>query len=139
MLSWRLAVTATDCPFCHPDPARIAWPDSPLVLALWDGFPVSPGHALIVPRRHAAGWEDLTAAEQQALLAAIDPVRTLISARHASDGFNVGFNDGTAAGQTVMHFHLHVIPRYAGDTFDPRGGVRWVLPEKAAYWRGGGP
>ncbi len=131
--------TAADCPFCRPDPERIAWSDSPLVLALWDGFPVSPGHALVVPRRHAAGWADLTAAEHEALLAAIDPVRALIAERHAPDGFNVGFNDGAAAGQTVMHFHLHVIPRYAGDAPDPRGGVRWVLPQKATYWRGNGP
>ncbi len=113
VLEARHVVTAADCPFCRPDPARIAWSDSPLVLALWDGFPVSPGHALVVPRRHAAGWADLTAAEQQALLAAIDPVRALIATRHAPDGFNVGFNDGAAAGQTVPHFHLHVIPRYA--------------------------
>ena len=128
---------ATDCPFCHPDPARLAWDEAPLVRALWDGFPVSPGHALVVPRRHAAGWDDLTAAEQQALFDAIGRVRELIAGRHAPDGFNVGFNDGPSAGQTVLHFHLHVIPRYAGDAPDPRGGVRWVLPHKAAYWQGG--
>jgi len=65
-------------------------------------------------------------------------VRSLIQAEHAPDGFNVGFNDGLSAGQTVMHFHLHVIPRYAGDVPDPRGGVRWVIGAKADYWAGTG-
>src|SRR5512143_1000184 len=73
----RHSVTAADCPFCHPDPARIAWSEAPLVFALWDGFPVSPGHALVVPRRHAAGWADLTTDEQAAILAAVGPVRAV--------------------------------------------------------------
>lgn len=122
------------CAFCEPAQSRILW-SSPKVAALWDAFPVSPGHALIVPRRHAASWTALTADEKSAILTAIDAVRALIDDRHRPDGYNVGFNDGPAAGQTVMHFHLHVIPRYEGDVSDPRGGVRWVLPDKAAYWR----
>jgi len=66
----------------------------------------------------------------------VDEVRALIDARHRPDGYNIGCNDGVAAGQTVMHFHMHVIPRYHGDVKDPRGGVRWVLGDKAPYWRG---
>jgi diadenosine tetraphosphate (Ap4A) HIT family hydrolase len=121
------------CPFCGPPPSRIAW-SSPLALAVWDGFPVSPGHALVVPRRHLARWDELTPDEKAAILAGLDAARALIAAEHAPDGYNVGFNDGPAAGQTVMHFHVHVIPRYAGDMPDPRGGIRWVLRDKAAYW-----
>ena len=124
------------CAFCAVDPRRIAWA-SPLAIALWDAYPVSPGHALILPRRHAALWTALTDDEKAALTAGIDAVRALIDERHRPDGYNVGFNDGAAAGQTVRHFHLHVIPRYAGDVSDPRGGVRWVLPDKAAYWPSG--
>jgi diadenosine tetraphosphate (Ap4A) HIT family hydrolase len=76
----------------------------------------------------------ITLDEKAALTTAIDAVRSLIDERHHPHGYNVGFNDGPAAGQTIMHFHVHVIPRYSGDTTDPRGGVRWVLPDKAAYW-----
>jgi HKD family nuclease len=120
------------CPFCAVDPARVAFEDE-LVLALWDGFPVSAGHLLVVPKSHAATWEDLTALQKTAIWAAIDRAVVLIRERHGPDGFNVGFNQGAAAGQTVFHFHLHVIPRYGGDVQDPRGGVRHVIPTKANY------
>lgn len=128
--SGRLAL---DCPFCRVPPVKII-AASELVLALHDGFPVSPGHALVVPRRHVASWSDLSPAERVAIWQAVDEVRDLLTDSYRPSAFNVGFNDGAAAGQTVMHFHAHVIPRYAGDTVDPRGGIRWVLPEKAAYW-----
>jgi len=121
-----------DCPFCKISPERIAfsWSHGH---AIWDGFPVSPGHLLLVPHRHAATWDDLTAEEKAALTAAIDESMAVIRARHTPNGFNVGFNLGAAAGQTVFHFHLHVIPRYSGDVADPRGGVRHVIPSKANY------
>jgi len=121
------------CVFCNVDGARIAW-RSATALAFWDGYPVSPGHALVVPRRHAASWADLTSDERTAIITGIDGLRALINKQHNPDGYNVGFNDGPAAGQTVMHFHVHVIPRYEGDVPDPRGGVRWVLGNKAVYW-----
>jgi diadenosine tetraphosphate (Ap4A) HIT family hydrolase len=121
------------CPFCRVDRGRIAW-SSPLAIALWDVYPVSLGHALVVPRRHAASWSELTGDEKAELTAGVDAVRTLIDERYQPHAYNVGFNDGEAAGQTIMHFHMHVIPRYQGDVLDPRGGVRWVLPDKAAYW-----
>lgn len=120
------------CPFCTPDPARV-FLEAPLVLALWDAFPVSPGHALIVPRRHVAGWFDATPEEQAALTATIAAVRETIECAHRPDGYNLGVNVGAAAGQTVFHLHLHVIPRYLGDVPDPRGGVRHVVPSKAKY------
>ena len=133
-------LTASDsrCVFCAVPQARIAW-SSRTTTALWDAFPVSPGHALVVPRRHVASWRDLTADEKTAIITAVDAIRSLVDARHRPDGYNVGCNDGVAAGQTVMHFHMHVIPRYGGDVRDPRGGVRWVLPDKAAYWHSSEP
>jgi diadenosine tetraphosphate (Ap4A) HIT family hydrolase len=121
------------CPFCPPPPERLFF-ESPLLLALWDGFPVSPGHALLIPRRHVATWVDATEEEQRALTSAIAVAQAEIEKRHRPDGFNVGMNLGTAAGQTVPHLHLHVIPRYAGDSPDPRGGIRWVVPKNADYW-----
>jgi len=121
------------CPFCDVDPARIILHDD-AVVALWDAFPVSDGHALIVPRRHVASWFDATPQEQQSLTGVIQRVRDAIEERHRPDGYNIGINVEPAGGQTVPHLHLHVIPRYEGDADDPRGGVRWVIPERAAYW-----
>jgi diadenosine tetraphosphate (Ap4A) HIT family hydrolase len=109
--------------------------EGPLVLGLWDGFPVSPGHALLVPRRHVATWFEADAAERSDLAGAISLARDAILERHSPAGFNVGMNLGRAAGQTIPHLHVHVIPRYEGDVPDPRGGVRWVVPERAAYWK----
>ena len=105
-----------------------------LALGLWDAFPVAAGHALIVPRRHVASWFEITEAERIALMRGTDAARAAILARFPADGFTIGVNDGAAAGQTVSHLHLHVIPRVRGDVTDPRGGVRWVIPDKAAYW-----
>ena len=103
------------------------------MIVIWDGFPVSPGHLLIVPRRHTSTWSDLNSIEKAAIWSAIDQGQTVISERFRPDGFNVGFNERAAAGQTVFHFHLHIIPRYAGDVADPRGGIRHVIPDKANY------
>jgi hypothetical protein len=87
------------CPFCHPDPAWV-FHEGEGVVALWDAFPASPGHALVVPRRHVAGWFDATRAEQRELLEAVDVARARIEASHAPDGCNIGVNVGAAAGQT---------------------------------------
>jgi diadenosine tetraphosphate (Ap4A) HIT family hydrolase len=124
------------CPFCSPHESRIIV-RSDLAIACWDAFPVSPGHALVVPSRHVASWSEATLDEKAAILAGIDAARALIEERFHPDGYNVGFNDGVAAGQTVMHLHVHVIPRYRGDVADSRGGVRWVLGERAVYWKAG--
>jgi diadenosine tetraphosphate (Ap4A) HIT family hydrolase len=122
-----------ECPFCHPSCDRLFY-EGVLVRALWDSFPISPGHALIVPRRHVAGLFDCSPAELAELIGILATVRGKILERHAPDGFNVGVNVGEAAGQTVFHVHIHVIPRYAGDVPDPRGGVRHIIPGKARYW-----
>jgi diadenosine tetraphosphate (Ap4A) HIT family hydrolase len=126
--------TEQGCPFCSIDEHRIVW-SSPVVIVLLDAFPVSPGHSLVVPRRHVSSWDLLTSDEKAAIITGVDEARAAIAASRPPDGFNIGCNDGVAAGQTVMHFHMHVIPRYAGDVRDARGGVRWVVPAKAAYWK----
>jgi diadenosine tetraphosphate (Ap4A) HIT family hydrolase len=107
---------------------------TPLALWIRDAFPVSPGHSLVIPRRHIGSFFDATPQERDEMLALLDAARKAALAEFRPDGFNVGINDGAAAGQTVPHLHMHLIPRYRGDRADPRGGVRWVLPDKADYW-----
>jgi diadenosine tetraphosphate (Ap4A) HIT family hydrolase len=128
-------MTHTDpssCPFCFPSPERIAFEDH-LTRALWDAFPVTEGHLLLVPRRHVPTWFEATPEEHTALVAAVSRGRQLIADRHGPDGYNIGVNVGRAAGQTVFHLHVHLIPRYAGDVPDPRGGVRHLIPGKGYY------
>lgn len=120
------------CPFCDLDPERI-FLSCDSYSAIWDGYPVSPGHALIIPDQHVSDWFAAPSNIQADLSAAISEVKSEIERHYKPDGFNVGFNAGTAAGQTVDHLHIHVIPRYEGDMIDPRGGVRHVIPEKGNY------
>ena len=124
---------ARACPFCAPEPARLV-AQCPLTRTLRDRFPVSPGHTLVVPRRHVAGYFEATPAERSAIQGALLAAREDLLRELAPDGFNIGVNDGPAAGQTVMHLHVHLIPRYRGDQPDPRGGVRRVLPGRADQW-----
>ncbi|MFC1660189.1 HIT family protein [Gemmatimonadota bacterium] len=129
-------MTDISCPFCSLNPDRV-FLRGDRVIAFWDAFPVTDGHALIVPYRHVAGWFDATLEEQVEILRTISLVRERIEARHAPDGYNIGINVGAAGGQTVDHLHVHVIPRYQGDVPDPRGGIRWVIPDRAPYWEDG--
>jgi diadenosine tetraphosphate (Ap4A) HIT family hydrolase len=122
------------CPLCAAAAGRDVLAANLHAVAFPDAFPVSAGHALIVSRRHVADLFDLTADEQAALWALLPAVKAALDARHAPAGYNIGVNVGAAAGLTIDHVHVHVIPRYEGDAADPRGGVRWVLPERAAYW-----
>ncbi|NBV46386.1 MAG: HIT domain-containing protein, partial [Planctomycetia bacterium] len=112
-----------------------------LCVAFFDRFPVSPGHVLVITRRVVPTWFECTPAEQAALFELVSEVKGILDRRLAPppDGYNVGFNAGAAAGQTVAHVHVHVIPRYAGDMPDPRGGVRHVIPEKGNYLAGPPP
>lgn len=125
-----------DCPFCRVDEQRVLRA-SLHALALPDAFPLAEGHTLVVPRRHVARLGDLTAEEEADLWALVREVRAGLAASHSPDGFTIGANDGEAAGQTVAHAHVHVIPRRRGDVEDPRGGVRRVIPERARYWEEG--
>lgn len=101
--------------------------------AIFDAFPVTEGHALVIPHRRIATWWEASPDEQRDLLELVAVVKDLLDERHAPDGYNVGFNAGPAAGQTVDHLHVHVIPRYDGDVPDPRGGIRHVIPGKGNY------
>ncbi len=105
-----------------------------LVLAIRDAYPVAPGHTLVLPRRHVARLAQLHDDERAALFELAERARRALDTELRPDGYTLGINDGAAAGQTVPHLHLHLIPRFAGDRPDPRGGVRWVLPERADYW-----
>src|SRR5690349_4952061 len=98
-----------DCPFCCLETNRIRL-ESSFALAFLDGFPVTPGHTLVAPKRHVASLFDLPDEEQAAVWVLVAQVRAMLLAEGKPDGFNVGLNDGTSAGQTVMHAHVHVIP-----------------------------
>ena len=99
-----------------------------------DSYPVTQGHTLVIPRRHVPSFFDLRMDERVAMLELLDSAKRELDERYQPDGYNIGINDGVAAGQSILHLHIHVMPRYKGDKADPRGGVRWILPEKAAYW-----
>src|SRR6516164_1143540 len=121
------------CPFCcHERQDKMVECD--FALAFLDGYPVAEGHTLVIPKRHVASLFDLPDLEQAAIWGLVAEVRQRLVEQYHPDGFNIGVNDGKAAGQTVMHAHVHVIPRRHGDVADPMGGVRWVVPDKAAYW-----
>jgi superfamily II DNA or RNA helicase/HKD family nuclease/diadenosine tetraphosphate (Ap4A) HIT family hydrolase len=121
------------CPFCDPLPPERLFYEGELVWCIWDGYPVSQGHALVIPRRHVATWFEATREEQAALINGLSIAREEIGKRFNPDGFNIGINIGESAGQTIFHLHVHLIPRYQGDVLDPRGGVRHVIPSKGNY------
>lgn len=123
------------CPFCVPTEDRVAFVTA-FAKGIWDAFPVTEGHLLVVPHRHVPTWGDLHASEQAAMFDGVNRARALLTEMFGPDGFNVGFNEGAAAGQTIPHFHIHVIPRRTGDMPDPRGGVRHVIPQKGNYLAG---
>lgn len=121
------------CAFCTLPQSRII-DDSKYGVVIRDGFPISPGHTLVIPKRHIGSFFDLTADERNDLLALLERAKAVLDAEYQPDGYNIGINDGPAAGQTVPHLHIHLIPRYKEDLPDARGGVRWIIPEKADYW-----
>jgi diadenosine tetraphosphate (Ap4A) HIT family hydrolase len=121
------------CPFCALPAERLVarWQAA---LAFRDAFPVSNGHTLIITRRHVASFFETTAEEKADLLALLGSVKARLDVECRPDGYTIGINDGAAAGQTIEHLHIHLIPRYRGDQPDPRGGVRRIFPDKADYW-----
>lgn len=119
------------CIFCAPAREHIA--ENEYAVAVFDNFPVSPGHTLVLPRRHVATIWDLRANEYAASFELVRDLKAILNARFSPDGYNVGVNCGKAAGQSVWHAHIHVIPRFNGDTPNPRGGVRHVIPLKGNY------
>lgn len=126
-----MAPTAENCIFCNP--AREIITENASAIAVFDNFPVSPGHVLILPRRHVETVWELTDVEYEQCFRLVRTLHPILMKRFSPDGFNVGLNCGEAAGQSVWHAHIHVIPRYKGDVPNPRGGVRHVIPLKGNY------
>ena len=122
-----------DCIFCQAEQVKTIIASSNLSLAFFDGFPVSPGHALVIPRRHVASFFDLSEEEVADMMTLVRQVKEILDARFHPDGYNLGINVGESAGQSIFHVHLHLIPRYAGDVPNPKGGVRGVIPGKQKY------
>jgi diadenosine tetraphosphate (Ap4A) HIT family hydrolase len=123
----------TDCIFCQPDDSRVFLRNA-LAYALWDGFPVTRLHSLVVPRRHLKDYFELTAHELRACDDLLRKASERISDEdQAVEGFNIGSNVGAVAGQTIFHCHIHLIPRRKGDVENPRGGVRHLIPGKGTY------
>jgi diadenosine tetraphosphate (Ap4A) HIT family hydrolase len=121
------------CPFCTLPAERIV-SKTQSALVIRDGFPISPGHTLVIPKRHVGSFFELTSEEHKEMFVLLTQAKATLDKELQPDAYNIGINDGTAAGQTVPHVHMHLIPRFKGDRADPRGGVRWIIPEKADYW-----
>jgi len=122
------------CEFCEIDLSRVLDEDKHSFV-VQDAYPISTGHMLVVPKAHVADWFELSTAEHVSMIHLLQKHRArLMQADSTIDGFNFGANCGESAGQTIMHCHLHLVPRRFGDADDPRGGIRWVLPASAKYW-----
>jgi len=124
---------SNNCVFCKLPKERVIL-ETDLWFVVRDGFPISPGHTLIIPKRHINDYFDIVENEHKSLHDVIKESKVSLDSEFQPDGYNIGINCGEEAGQTVMHLHIHLIPRYKGDCDDPRGGVRWIFPDKADYW-----
>ena len=122
-----------ECPFCNLDTERELILESATAFAMFDKFPVSKGHVLIIPKHHCFNYFDLTFREQSACWFMLNRVKSIIQKQFNPNGFNIGININESAGQTIPHVHIHLIPRYDGDVSEPRGGIRGVIPDKRSY------
>ena len=120
------------CPFCNPEKNEILI-NSKFWYARWDKYPVNKGHLLIITFRHETSYFNATNEEKRSLLNIIERCKQIIDTKFHPEGYNIGINIGVAAGQTIEHLHVHLIPRYKGDIKDPKGGVRGVIPRKRIY------
>lgn len=121
----------SNCPFCNTNRKILAENDH--AFAVYDGYPVSAGHALVIPKRHVPEIFDLDEDEYNGCFQLARSVKSGLEVKHSTDAFNIGVNCGTVAGQTILHAHIHIIPRYAGDVDKPAGGIRHVIPHKGSY------
>ena len=124
---------SSGCPFCKLNTKVELVCETATAVAFFDGYPVSKGHTLIIPKRHVANYFDLSDEEQQDLWHMVNHCKTILEKRFHPDGFNIGINVNQAAGQSVFHVHIHLIPRYKGDVENPKGGVRGVIPTRQKY------
>lgn len=122
-----------ECIFCNLNQNREILAENDLAIAFYDAFPVNPGHTLIIPKRHVANYFELTEEECVAIQALLKIVKDTVEEKFHPDGYNIGVNVNEAAGQSVFHVHMHLIPRYKGDVENPKGGVRGVIPSKQKY------
>jgi len=122
-----------DCPFCNPNSQTELILESATAFAIFDRFPVSNGHTLIIPKKHSSNYFELSFKEQSACWFMLNKAKEILQNKFNPDGFNVGININESGGQTVPHVHIHLIPRYKGDVKEARGGVRGVIPEKMNY------
>ena len=122
-----MATDTSSCELCAPNEVVF---ENALAYVRYDNNSLSRGHVLVVPKRHVANFFDMTTEEQAAVLALLNQAHASSHAQHSPDGYNIGVNIGKAGGQSRMHVHVHLIPRYAGDVQDPRGGIRCVLAGK---------
>lgn len=120
------------CIFCERKDKKIIF-ENEYIYVIYDGFPVNPGHTLIITKRHVSNYFDTTIDEKKSIDEALMLMKTKLDKEFHPDGYNIGINNGLAAGQTIMHLHVHLIPRYQGDIENPRGGVRGVIPQKQSY------
>ena len=120
------------CIFCKIEKEKII-AENDQCFAIFDGFPVSAGHVLIIPRRHVANYFELSSEEVMAMQSLMKELKVQLDQAFCPDGYNIGVNVNAAAGQTVFHVHMHLIPRYDGDVDNPKGGVRGVIPNKQKY------
>ncbi|MFW5980343.1 MAG: HIT family protein [Bacillota bacterium] len=121
-----------DCPFCNiTDDDKIF--ENDLAYAIYDKYPVNKGHILIITKNHTKDYFSATEKERRAIFTLMEKCKKFLDEKYNPDAYNIGINCGREAGQTIMHFHLHLIPRYRGDIDDPTGGVRGVIPEKRVY------
>jgi len=121
-----------DCVFCR---SRNIVIENELAFADYDTYPASPGHSLIITKRHVAEYFQATTQEKAAIWALVDEMKIIIDKEFKPDAYNIGVNIGKTAGQSVPHIHIHIIPRYQGDVDNPQGGVRGVIPHKQKYVR----
>ena len=126
----------TDCLFCKIEKSKIV-SENDFFIVVRDNYPVTELHTLIISKRHTASYFELEDSEKISLIKTLDKQKNLLLQNDSTiKGFNIGINDGVEAGQTIMHFHAHLIPRRTGDVQNPRGGVRGVIPEKQNYESG---
>lgn len=122
-----------ECPFCLNNLSSEIILENDFSYAIYDKFPVSKGHILIIPKNHNSNYFDLSLEEQKECLIILNNAKKIIDKEFKPDGYNVGININKDAGQTIWHAHIHLIPRYNGDVEEPRGGVRGVIPFKKNY------
>ncbi len=120
-----------DCPFCNLKEETLF--ENDLAVASFDSYPVSKGHTLIIPKKHSKHYFELTKEETAAMFELSQKVKKYLDNKFHPDGYNIGFNVLKAGGQSVMHTHMHVIPRYEGDVENPRGGIRKIVKQKDTY------